>query len=56
MRFFESLPSEGTFLPLSTFLGFLMSEPTDKKPVSAPEVVPMISQDHGGQTGWSQLL
>ena len=44
MRFFESLPSKATFLPLSTFLGFLMSESVDKKPVSALEVVPMMSK------------
>ena len=41
---FEFLPSRGTFWPLSTFLGFLMSESTNKKPVSAPEVVPMMSK------------
>ena len=42
--FFESLPFEATFWPLSTFLGFLMSESADKKPGSTAEVVPMMSK------------
>ena len=43
-RFFESLHFEGTFRPRSTFLGFLMSESTDKKPFSMLEVVLMMSK------------